>query len=259
MAEIHGSLTRIYANGIDISSLFREAEYGRTRALVNTEAFGATSDAFIPSPASAGDLSAAGMLDVDPDTGAQAVKDMLDASAASLTGTSVIVAMSSDAAIGDDGFALVGSMQQHRVKQPLKDVVQTTFEATANRSAWVKALHPLAARTTAYSSVGLDAGALSSYGGLGTLIVTAISGASPVLTAKLQHSSDSTNGVDGAWVDLGTFASITTASVAAGYGDHELVADGTVNRWLRVNVAVTSGSLTSCTFHCAFGRYTSNH
>lgn len=258
MAEIHGSETRIYANGLDISSLFREAEWGRSRELVDTTAFSDTADSMIPSPVSAGDLNAAGMWELDPDTGVQVVKDMLDASADNLDGDSVIVCMSRDTTIGDDGFLLIGSATNHRVKQPLKDVVQTTFEAKANRSLDVKALHPLAARTAAHTTTGLDNGAPSTFGGVGALTVTALTGTTPVLAAKLQHSSDSTDGIDGAWVDLVSFDTINAAAVAAGYASTGVVT-GTVNDWVRLVMTVSSGSLTSTTLACQFGRYTTNH
>lgn len=260
MAEIHGSNTRIYANGLDISGLFREAEWGRTRDLVDTTAFGDTNDTSFASPISSGDLNAAGMLEVDPITGVQAVKTMLDASNDLAGPTSVVVVMTRDTTIGDDGFALVGSMTNHRVKQPLKDVVQTTFDAKANRALEVKSLHPLAARTAAFSTVGLDNSVSSAFGGVGVLTVTAISGTSPVLTAKLQHSSDTTDGVDGTWVDLATFATINTAGVTARYADVQVVAPATtVNKRVRLNLAVTSGSLSSVTFSAQFGRYTTNY
>jgi hypothetical protein len=257
MAETHGSHTRIYAGGLDISGLFRDVEAGRTRELVDVTAFGDTADASIVSPIVAGDLTASGMLEVDLQTGARPIKDMLDAAGQSLTGETIIVSMLRDTTLGDPGFALIGSTTNNHVKSLLSDVVQTTFDAKANRSAWVKSLHPLAARTAAHTTTGLDNAALSSYGGVGVLAVTAISGSSPVLTFKIQHSSDSTNGVDGAWVDLATFDTVNAAAVTARYHDHQVVA-GTVNRWLRITMAVTSGSLTSCTFTAQFGRYTTN-
>lgn len=259
MAEIHGSNTRIYANGTDISGLFREAEWGRTRDIIDTTAFGDTADTGFASPISGGDLTAAGMLEVDPSTGARVVKDMLDASNELAGATSVVVCMTRDTTIGDDGFALIGSMTNHRVKQPLKDVVQTTFDAKATRALDVKALQPLAAQTAAYSTVGLDNTTSTAFGGVGVLTVTALSGTTPVLTAKLQHSSDTTDGVDGTWVDLATFATINAAAVAAGYADVQVVAPGTVNKRVRLNLAVTSGSLTSVTLTAQFGRYTTNY
>lgn len=258
MPEIHGSNTRIYANGLDISNLFQEAEWGRSRELVDTTAFTDTADTMIPSPVSAGDLNASGMWEIDHATGVQVVKDMLDASNDNLLGTSVVVCMTRDTTIGDDGFLLIGSTTNHRVKQPLKDVVRTTLEAKANRSLDVKSLHPLAARTAAHTTVGIDHGSATTYGGAAALTVTALSGTTPVLAAKLQHSSDSTNGVDGAWVDLASFATINAASVAAGYAS-TITPTGTINDWVRLVVTVSSGSLTSTTFACQFGRYTSNY
>lgn len=252
MAEIHGSHARIYANGQNISPLFRESEAGRERELVNTNAYGSTDSTHIISPMGSGMLTASGMLEIDPDTGAQAVKDMLDASNDNVDGDSIAVLMARDTTIGDPGFALIGSMQQHRANFPHTEVASTAFQASANRALWVKALHPLAARTAAHSSTGLDNAASSAYGGVGVLQVTALSGTTPVLTVKVQHSTNNTD-----WVDLATFASVTTAAVTAGYADAQVVT-GTVNRYLRIDLAVTSGSLTSVTLAAQFGRYTAN-
>lgn len=257
MAEIHGSHTRIYANGLNISTLFREVECGRERELVDTTAFASTDTEHIIAPASSAMLSASGMIEVDPDTGVQVVKDMLDAAENNTAGDDIIVTMLRDTTIGDPGFGLLGSTQQIRHSFPHTEVAKTSLQAQSNKALWVSSLHPLAARTTAYNSVGLDNGAATTFGGLGFLTVTALSGTTPVLTAKLQHSSDSTNGTNGTWVDLGTFATINAASVAAGYADHELVT-GTINDWVRISVAVTSGSLSSVTFAAQFGRYNTN-
>lgn len=261
MPEVHGSLTRVYMNGQDPSDSFREAEMGRMRELVDSTAFAATADAHLPSPVVAGELTAGGMRRIDFQTGARPIQDMLDASADNVLGTSVIVGMMSDVAIGDDGFLLVGSAQDHRVKSPTKDLVMVDFKAKANRSAWVKALHPKAARTAAHTTVGLlnDGGAASQYGGIGALQVFALTGASPVLAVKLQHSADTTNGVDGTWVDLGAaFPAVNAAAVLAGYAAVVTPA-GTVNKRVRLVLTVTSGSLTSVTFAAQFGRNTVNN
>jgi hypothetical protein len=252
MPELHGSSTRLYANGLDISSLFREAEAGRERELVDTTAFGSTATKHTLAPAASGAVSASGMLEIDETTGVQVVKTMLDAAENNVSGNSIIVCMMRDTTIGDPGFALIGSTQDQRVSFPHTEVAKTTFSSNANRSLWVSSLHPLAARTSAHNSTALDNGASSAHGGVGVLTVTALSGTTPVLTAKLQHSVDNTT-----WVDVATFTSITSAAVAARYASH-VVAAGTVNRYTRISVAVTSGSLTSVTFAAQFGRYTAN-
>jgi hypothetical protein len=257
VSEIHGSEARVYAGGLDISSLFREMEAGRSRELVDTTAFGDTADTHIDSPIVAGDMTAAGMLDVDPSTGAHTILEMLEAANALTSGDHIVVAMMRDTTIGDPGFGMSGSQQQLRVKNPMKDVAQTSFAAKANQSAWVRSLHPLGAETDEFDAVGYDAGADSDYGGIGFLTVTAISGSSPVLSAKIQHSSDSTDGEDGTWVDLLAFDAINTAGVAARYADAQSTTD-TVNQWTRLSVAITSGTLTSVTLAAQFGRYTSN-
>lgn len=257
MAETHGSHTRIYANGRDISSAFKEAEFGRGRELVDTTAFGDSADTKLASPIVGGDLNAAGMLQTSSG-GVNTIQDMLNAANALLTGESVVVGMLRDTTAGDRGFALLGSITNNRVKAPLSDVVATSFDAKAKRALWVKSIHPLAARTAAHTTTGIDNGAATDYGGAGVLQVTALSGTNPVLACKLQDSADSTNGVDGTWADLVTFDAINAAGVAAGYADVQ-VATGTVDDWIRLVLTVSSGSLTSVTFAAQFGRYTANY
>lgn len=249
MAEVHGSETRIYANGLDISTLFREADAGRDRELVDTTGFARTHTRHIAAPMGKGSIVASGMLEVDPVTGAREVKDMLDAAGDSTAGDSIVVWMGRDTVVGDPGFAVIGSIPAGRVKQPLQDVVQTSFQADANRSVWVQSLHPLAARTAAHNGDALDNAASSAYGGVALATVTELTGTA-VLALKVQHSTDGAT-----WVDLATFDAIDAAAVAARYRD-AVVVSGTVNRFLRAQLTVTSGVLTSVTFAVQFGRYT---
>lgn len=254
MGEIHGSLTRIYANGYDLSTLFRETEAGRERDLVDATGYAVTDTRHIASPQASGMISAGGMLDVDESTGAAAAHDTLRTAAENTAGDTVVVWMGRDTTAGDPGFAILGSIPQHKIQQPLSDIVKTMLEAKSNRSAWVNSLHPKAARTTAHTTTGIDNGAATTYGGLAIAQVFALTGTTPVLGLKVQHSSDSTNGTDGTWVDLVSFTAINAAGVTAGYRSTGRVT-GTVNRWLRVVLSVTSGSLSSCTFAVQFGRY----
>jgi len=87
----------------------------------------------------------------------------------------------------------------------------------------------LAATTT---GTGLDNGADSTNGGHANLHVLVSSGGSWSL--KVQHSTDNSS-----WSDLITFTS-TGAAVGA---EHKTVS-GTVNRYTRVLLTRTSGSLT---------------
>jgi len=245
MPEVHGSESRLYMNGLDVSSLFRELEGGSAHDLVDTTTFGATSDEHIVTPQLKRTITAGGLIDVDPANGAHAALQALNNAGASVTGAQVMVWQARDTTLGDPGLLIVGSVPKPTVKNVIRDVVQTAFMAQSNLSGWCRALKNKASIAAAGSAVGLNHGAPTTAGGISVLQVMSITGTTPVLTVKTQHSSDSTNGVDGTWVDLATHAAINTAGVAAGYADVQQVAAGTVNKWLRHTLAVTSGSLSN--------------
>lgn len=256
MSDVHGSEARLYLSGVDISSQFRESEAGRMRGMVDATCYGDASSTHVVDPFGNGMINAEGILAADQVTGARPIQDAIETAGNVLTGDEIVVLMHRDVAVGDNGFLVVGTVHENTVTSMTKDVAKTKFAAQANRSLWGRALHPKAARTAAYTTVGLVETAATAFGGVGILQVFAMTGTTPVLAAKLQHSIDTTNGVDGTWVDLGTpFAAINAANVLAGYADQEVIA-GTVNKGTRLVLTVTSGTLTSVTFAAQFGRYT---
>lgn len=250
MAETHGSSTLLYVNGIDITTAFREAEAGTQREVVDSTGFTATSERHVVSPVSKSMLSAKGMLDVTGAVDARSylAEDRLQDAEDNLDGDSIAVMMMTDSSIGDDGFMVYGTVHNRSMPTPHNDVIQTAFEAQGNRGHWVKALHPKAARTAAHNTARLDNGAATEYGAVSALQVFALTGSSPVCTIKVQEDNN-----DNSWADLMTHAAINTAGVAAGYADLQTVS-GTVERGLRIDLAVTSGSLTSITFALQIAR-----
>ena len=253
MAEVHGSESRVYMNGLDLSAMYQELDGGTDQALVDTTAFGDTSDSHVVTPRVKRTLSATGMIDVDPVTGAHTALQALNASAASLSAAQVVVWQIRDTTLGDPGLVIVGSIPKPTVKNVLSDVVKVMFNAQSNVSGWCRALKPKSAITAAGSATGLSNGALTLNGGISVLQVMALTGTTPVLTVKTQHSSDSTNGVDGTWVDLATHTAINSAGVTAGYAD-VVQTTGTVNKWIRHTLTVTSGTLASVTLAHQFVR-----
>ena len=103
----------------------------------------------------------------------------------------------------------------------------------------------LAARTThasATDETGIDFGAQTVAGAIGYLQhFSAASG-------TVEDSSDSTNGVDGSWANLGAFSDVATpyAPIA-----QRIEISGTVERWVR---ASTNGIFTNAVFAMAFRR-----
>ena len=98
---------------------------------------------------------------------------------------------------------------------------------------------------SATSNTGLDQTSQTIYGGIGYLHLISLGSGTP--TVLIEDSNDSTNGVDGAWATL-----ITFASQAAGLSER-LTVTGTVDSWVRVT---TTGTFTNCQMAIAFRRGT---
>jgi hypothetical protein len=105
-------------------------------------------------------------------------------------------------------------------------------------------LAALAAVTATGNGTDVDNGAATTNGGVGVLHTTALAGASPSVTWKIQHSVDGST-----WADLLTF----TAQTAVGAQRVEVAAGTTVNRHLRA-VRTFGGTTTSITSAVAFAR-----
>jgi len=103
-------------------------------------------------------------------------------------------------------------------------------------------LHALGAETATGNSASQDQTASSSDGGSAYLQITAVSGSSPTLDAKVQHSADNSS-----WADL---ISMTQATAL---GAERKTVTGTVNRYVRANFTV-GGSSPSFTFMLGFYR-----
>lgn len=98
---------------------------------------------------------------------------------------------------------------------------------------------------SASTSTGSVAAAATTFGGVGYLQGFSI--ATGTATVVIQHSSDTTNGVDGTWATLLTFAN---TSATWPIGERKTVT-GTVNKGLR---AQTTGTFTNAVFAIGFRR-----
>jgi len=107
-------------------------------------------------------------------------------------------------------------------------------------------LQDLAAVTGTGNGTDVDNGAATTNGGVAVLHTTAIAGASPSVTWKVQHSTDGST-----WADLS--GATFTAQTAAGAQRLEVAAGTTVNRHLRA-VRTFGGTTTSITSTLAFAR-----
>lgn len=105
-----------------------------------------------------------------------------------------------------------------------------------------KVLANLSARTSTANGTSIDNTVSSSNGAVAILHITAASGTTPSLAAKLQHSTDNS-----VWSDLITFSASATAN------KERKTVTGTVNRYLRATWTIT-GTSPSFTFALVVAR-----
>ncbi|MER5252903.1 hypothetical protein [Streptomyces sp. NPDC002855] len=135
--------------------------------------------------------------------------------------------------------------KEWEVEAEVKDAVKLTFEGEAHGMVDIgTSHHNLGAETATGNVASVDNAASSANGGAALLHVTAVSGTTPTLTVKIQHSTD-----DSVWADLITF----TEATASTYEFTELAAGTTVNRYTRATHTI-GGSSPSFTYAVSFAR-----
>lgn len=239
MSFVHGSGGRFYVNGFDLSAFLKNVTGSGEIDTHDSTTLGATAKTYIPGLVDA-TLSAEGLF-----SGAVAATDAV--LSAALRGRTPVLWnwLPSGNVDGAFSYGMSAIATSYEIETPVDDLVSVSTEAQSNVGLErAQILHPLAAQTVTGNGVARDHGASSTAGGAGYLQVVAASGATPNLIARVQHSVDNS-----VWVDLITFAAVTTPNVA-----QRLTVAGTVNRWTRCTWAIT-GTTPSFTLFGAFCRY----
>lgn len=239
MSFVHGSSGRIYANGFDLSSFLKSVSSSGSVEAHDSTTFGATAKTYVPGLEDA-TLSAEGLF-----SGAVGATDPV--LFAALRGRTPVVWswLPSGDVDGLFGYGFSALSSSYEVSAPVDDLVSVSTEAQSTVGLErAQILHPLTNRTANANGTSRDHGAATTLGGYGYLQVTGMSGTSPTLVVRIQHSVDAAT-----WVDLITFATVAVANNA-----QRIAVSGTVNRHTRATWALT-GTGPGFTFHAAFGRY----
>jgi hypothetical protein len=148
-------------------------------------------------------------------------------------------------AIGKPTILLSSSFARYSLSGPVDGMVGLTAEINADGGTeFGVSLHDLTAETATGNGTGYNSGAGTTNGGVAHIQCTAVTGSSPSLTGKVQHSTDGSS-----WSDLVTFAALT----AAGKERVVVAAGTTVNQHLRATWTI-AGTTPSFTFHISFAR-----
>jgi len=235
MAFVHGKETKVYINENDLSSYLNTADPTRTVDVGETTTFGTSGGAktYITGSADA-TVSFGGFFDQTADNIIQG-----------LVGTNDKVAL-----IGFDGVDATdkcmfgkGVTTNYGISSPVGDVVAVTFDLQASGFFSGSVLENATVTATG-NGTARDNTSSTANGGGAFIIATSVSGTTPSLSAKIQHSAD-----DVTYADLVTFTALTSAGAEV----KEVASSTTVNRYLKV-VYTVSGTTPSFDVIVGFGR-----
>lgn len=232
MAFIHGKSATVLVNAYDLSAYLNSIDSVSTADTAEVSTFGVSSKAYV-----AGMRDATVSLGGFYDGGAGAVDAVLSAAIASTS--LVTVCPQGAAAIGNRAQLMQSIETSYGVSATVGDAVTVSMEGQVTEGmTYGVVLADLTARTATGNTTSQDNSASSANGYVAHLHCTAFAGTN--ITIKIQHSADNST-----WVDLVSFTQLTAT------GSERKTATGTVNRYLRVNIA---GTFTSATFAVALAR-----
>lgn len=234
MAFKHGKDTKVFINAVDFSSYFNNIDANRSADVAESTTFGNDNKTFIVG-AKDGTLSIGGFFDATADATLQPL----------LGGADCVIAYGIDGLDATDGTTFgKGNINNYGVSSPVGDIVASTIDFQADSGLYNGTVLESATHTTTASGTARDNTVATGNGGGAFLIVSAKSGTSPTLDAKIQHSADNTT-----YVDLVTFTQATTTTAEV----KTVAAGTTVNRYLKA-VFTIGGSTPSFTAIIGFGR-----
>jgi len=236
MAITHSMSTRILVNELAASAKLRSVTAQASRALGDVTAFTDEGNKWIPGLHS-GTFSLEGMFQDD---------GLLTELKNRMTGAGSDLQVSAGFAGFDAGSPVamaVGSVQTYSIASSVTEPVSFTVESPSDERVDLgHSLHSHTAETTTGNGSAVDNTDPTTNGGAGVLHVTGVSGTTPTLNVKIQHSTDNS-----VWVDLITFTQATAAT------SERLTVTGTVNRYVRA-IHTIAGTSPSFTYVVAFAR-----
>ena len=238
MPAIAGRAAAIIVNTYDLSAFFKEAEVAAKSDQADTTTFGATAHTKLATLRD-GQFKASGYFDQ-----ATNASDAVLAAALGGTGQGVTYAPAG-LAVGNPVKLLSALTTDYAVKQAVTGIVENSMSVEADGGIDTGiSLHALVAETATGNGIAVDNGAATTNGGVAHLHILPLTGTTPSITPKIQHSVDGST-----WVDLVTWGAYTVANSSR----FVVPAGTTVNRHLRATWTI-GGTSVAITFALSFAR-----
>jgi len=227
MAFIAGKNSGVLFGAFDLTSYFNSFSFSRDTNAISTTMFGDDNESYIAG-IDTSQIDISGLFD----GGTDAVDEEL-ANAFSVTTATPLSVFQNGTTAGEPCVLLDSKIQNYTIDSSVSDAVAVSSSFTGNNFGRGLSLYALTDTSATATTTAVDFGSSTTFGGQAFIHITAHSSAN--IAVKLQSSADNSSFAD---VTAGGFTAIT------GTGSERIAPTGTINRYVRLVITVTSGSAT---------------
>ena len=227
MAFIAGKNSGVLFGAFDLTSYFNNFSFSRDTNAISTTMFGDDNESYIAG-IDTSQIDISGLFD----GGTDAVDEEL-ANAFSVTTSTPLTVFQNGTTAGEPCVLLDSKIQNYTIDSSVSDAVAVSSTFTGDNFGRGLSLYALTNTSATATTTAVDFGSSTTFGGQAFIHTTAHSSAN--IAVKLQSSADNSSFAD---VTAGGFTAIT------GTGSERIAPTGTINRYVRLVITVTSGSAT---------------
>ena len=227
MAFIAGKNSGVLFGAFDLTSYFNSFSFSKETSAISTTMFGDDNESYI-SGIDTASLDLSGLFDGGTDANDEEL-----ANAFSVTTSTPLSIFQNGTTAGQPCVLLDSKIQNYTIDSSVSEAVGVSSNFTGNNFGRGLSLYALTNTSATANTTAVDFGSSTSFGGQAFLHCTAHSSAN--IAVKLQSSADNASFAD---VTAGGFTAIT------GTTSERIAPTGTINRYVRLVITVTSGSAT---------------
>ena len=227
MAFIAGKNSGVLFGAFDLTSYFNSFSFSKETSAISTTMFGDDNESYI-SGIDTASLDLSGLFDGGTDANDEEL-----ANAFSVTTSTPLSIFQNGTTAGQPCVLLDSKIQNYTIDSSVSEAVGVSSNFTGDNFGRGLSLYALTNTSATANTTAVDFGSSTTFGGQAFLHCTAHSSAN--IAVKLQSSADNSSFAD---VTGGGFTAIS------GTGSERIAPTGTINRYVRLVITVTSGSAT---------------
>ena len=225
MAFIAGKNSGVLFGAFDLTSYFNSLSFSKETNAISTTMFGDDNESYISGIESAS-LDLSGLFDGGTDRNDEELSN-----AFSVTTSTPLSVFQNGTTAGQPCVLLDSKIQNYTIDSSVSEAVGVSSNFTGDNFGRGLSLYALTNTSATANTTAVDFGSSTTFGGQAFLHCTAHSSAN--IAVKLQSSADNASFAD---VTAGGFTAIT------GTTSERIAPTGTINRYVRLVITVTSGS-----------------